>query len=107
MALLVFHADLIYNWRLVSETSQRLLEPMKSLLYYGQYYRVNMEQGIVCFVLSDHAVAFSCCQSWLRASIQIRCNYELVNPKIGGRNQVLVATVVELWWLLFKAERYT
>ena len=31
MASIVFQADLLYNWRLVSETSQRVLKPMKSL----------------------------------------------------------------------------
>ena len=30
-ASIVFHADLLYNWRLVSETSQRVLKPIKSL----------------------------------------------------------------------------
>ena len=67
MASIAYHADLLYNWHLVSKTSQRLLKPMKSLLDYGQYYRVNMEQGNVCFMLNDHAVAFSCCQTWLHS----------------------------------------
>ena len=31
MASIVFHADLLCNWRLVSETSQRVLNPMKGL----------------------------------------------------------------------------
>ena len=31
MASIVFHADLLCNWRLVSETSQRVLKPMNGL----------------------------------------------------------------------------
>ena len=30
MTSIVFHSDLLYNWRLVSETSQRVLKPMKT-----------------------------------------------------------------------------
>ena len=32
MASIVFHGDLRYNWRWVSETFQRLLKSIKSLL---------------------------------------------------------------------------
>ena len=36
MASIVFHADLLYNWCLVSKTSLRVLKPMKGLFDQGQ-----------------------------------------------------------------------
>ena len=50
MASILFHADLLYNWRLVSETPQHELKPMKIVFDLKVNSRVNVEQGIVCFV---------------------------------------------------------
>ena len=36
MASIVVHAGLLYNWRLVSQMSQRVLKPMKGLFDLGK-----------------------------------------------------------------------